>query len=68
MNWYNCYDNNIVCKKSPQDVNVDRTVRIQDDGAVNYVVNDIVPRNNSNMNPNNNDNTMINANCYYDEI
>ena len=36
------YDNNVTCKNSPQNVNVDSTVRIPDYGAVNYVVNDIV--------------------------
>ena len=56
MNRYNYCDNNIVCKNSPHDVDVDRTVSIQDDSAVNFVVNDVVPNNNRDMNPNTDDN------------
>ena len=63
----NPYDNNKCNNNSPQYVILDRTVRIQDDDTVNYVVNDIFRSNNNDMNPNNNDNAMINANCYYDD-
>ena len=37
-NRYNGDYNDVVCNNSPQDINVDCTVRIQD----NYVINDIV--------------------------
>ena len=59
---YNGDYNDVVCNNSPQYVISDRTVHIQDEGTLNYVVNVIVQSKNNDINLNNDDNAMINAN------
>ena len=42
INRYNGDYNDVVSNNSPQDINGDSTIHIQDNGAVNYVVYNIV--------------------------